>query len=172
MEDSLEAVKVWGFSMCSAVVIGSVVSMIAPSLEKQKMMKLIISAFVLAGILSPMLNLIDEIDLSLQASAENVVEEQDIIFDENLLKDLENSVSQSLFPLVKDEIYDFDPSLDFGINTELNQSKKGIQIECVNIAVTDLHKIDKDNLKAALERNLGLSININVLNVEENAKNE
>ncbi|MBQ8868526.1 MAG: stage III sporulation protein AF [Oscillospiraceae bacterium] len=168
----MEAVKVWGFSMCAAVVIGSVVSMIAPSLEKHKMMKLIISAFVLAGVLSPMLNLIDEIDLSLQASAENVVEKQDHILDENMLNKLENSVSQSLFPLIDDELDALGLSSDFGINTELKQSEDRIEIECVNITVMDLHKIDKDNLKAALERNLGLTIKINALNAEENTKNE
>ena len=168
----METVKVWGFSMCTAVVIGSMVSMIAPSIEKQKMMKLIISAFVLAGILSPMLNLIDEIDLSLQASAENIVEEQNYILDENLLNELENNVSQSLFPLIEDELNALNLSTDFGVYTELIQSDDGIEIECVNITVMDLHKIDKDNLKAVLERNIGLPININAANAEENTKNE
>ena len=119
-----------------------------------------------------MLNLIDEIDLSLQASAENVVEKQDHILDENMLNKLENSVSQSLFPLIDDELDALGLSSDFGINTELKQSEDRIEIECVNITVMDLHKIDKDNLKAALERNLGLTIKINALNAEENTKNE
>ncbi len=168
----MEAVKVWGFSMCAAVVIGSVVSMIVPSLEKQKMMKLIISAFVLTGVLSPMLNLIDKIDLSLQASAENVVEEQYYVLDDDRLSELENSVSQSLFPLVEAELEVLEQSRDFGINTELKQSDDGIRIECVNITVMDLHKIDKDSLKATLEKSLGLPISINVANAEENTKNE
>lgn len=168
----MDAVKVWGFSMCSAVVIGSVVSMIAPSLEKQKMMKLVISAFVLAGVISPMLNLIDEIDLSVQASGESTIETEEFEFDENLLNELENSVSQSLFPIIQIEFEKRNIDYDFGINVELKQGEDGIQVECVNITVMDLHKIEKDELKAIIEKNLGLNVNITAAKFEESNKNE
>ena len=97
----MEAVKVWGFSMCAAVVIGSIVTMILPSIEKQKIIKLVISAFVLAGVVSPLLNVINGIDISAQALEQNGTEDSQFQLDENTFQELENSVSQAIFPLIQ-----------------------------------------------------------------------
>ena len=168
----MDAVKVWAFSMCAAVVIASIVTMIVPSLEKQKMMKLIISTFVLAGVLSPTLNIIDEIELSVDASAHTAIETERLEIDETSLESLENNVSQALFPIIQDELEKNEFMYDFGLSVELIQEDAGISIECVNITVTDLHKIEKDKLKATLEENLGFEINFCDVNLEEKQQNE
>ncbi len=156
----MEAVKVWGFSMCTAVVIGSITIMIVPSIEKQRIMKLVISAFVLAGVISPLLNVIDEMDISAQALSQDTTSSGYIQLDDNTLEELENNVSQALFPLVQDEFEKMNISNEFGIVVELSQKQDGISVKCVNIWVADLHIIEKENLKILLEENLGLDVNI------------
>ncbi len=156
----MEAVKVWGFSMCAAVVIGSIVTMILPSIEKQKIIKLVISAFVLAGVVSPLLNVINGIDISAQALEQNGTEDSQFQLDENTFQELENSVSQAIFPLIQQELEKMNIDSDFGINTELAQEQDGISVKCVNITISDLHMIEKDELELLLEDTLGLTISI------------
>jgi len=170
----LEAVKVWGFSMCVSVVIGAIVSMIAPSLGKQKIMKMIISVFVLVGVLSPLINILEANDFSIDAlgGLDNISSEsKEIELSADLLDDLEINVTQSLFPLIKQELSYYKLEEEFGVNVKLNQQKDGISIDCVNITLMDLHKIDQDVLTNDLEKNLGLPISVDVIgNKGENAK--
>lgn len=170
----MEAVKVWGFSMCVSVVIGAIVSMIAPSLGKQKIMKMIISVFVLVGVLSPLINILEANDFSIDAlgGLDNISSEsKEIELSADLLDDLEINVTQSLFPLIKQELSYYKLEEEFGVNVKLNQQKDGISIDCVNITLMDLHKIDQDVLTNDLEKNLGLPISVDVIgNKGENAK--
>lgn len=150
----------WGFSMCSAVVIGSIVTMIVPSIEKQKIMKLVISVFVLAGVISPLLNLIDEIDISAEAFKQDSAESSQIMLNQGALEELENNVSQALFSLIQEELEKNNIKNEFGINVELEQKQDGISVKSVNIEVADLHIIEKERIRLLLEENLGLEINI------------
>ena len=168
----MEAVKVWSFSMCGAVVVGSIVTMIVPSIEKQKIMKIIISAFILIGVVSPLLNVIDEIDISEQVVNQSIIESSIIYLDENSFNELENGVSQAIYPLVQGELDKMNVKAEFGINTELEQQEEGISIKCVNINIADLHMIEKEKIKASIEKNLGLEINIESSIIGEMHNNE
>lgn len=168
----MEAVKVWGFSMCSAVVIGSIVTMIVPSIEKQKIMKLVISAFVLAGVISPLLNVIDEVDFSPQVFGQDADAYNQIEIDDNTLEELENSVSQSLFPLIQAELEGMNISNEFGVSVELARESEGIAINCVNITIADLHIIETEKISSAISENLGFDVNINNALNGEKSQNE
>ncbi len=168
----MEAVKVWGFAMCTAVVIGSVTTMIVPSIEKQRVMKLVISAFVLAGVISPLLNVIDEIDFSVQALEQDAISSSQIQLDDKALDELEDNVSQALFPIIQEEFTKMNISNEFGITTELEQEQEGISVKNVNITIEDLHMIEKENVRLILEKNLGLEVNIDIGNNGEKQQNE
>ena len=168
----MEAVKVWGFSMCAAVVVGSIVTMIVPSIDKQKIMKLVISAFVLAGVISPLLNVLDNIDISAQALEQNAVETSQFQLDEETFGELEDNVSQAIYPLIQQELEKMNISSEFGINTELEQKQDGITVKCVNITIADLHMIKKDKIKSSIEDSLGLEINIESQQSGEYSQNE
>ena len=168
----MEAVKVWGFSMCGAVVVGSIVTMIVPSIEKQKIMKIVISTFILIGVVSPLLNIIDEIDVSEQVVNQSIIESSIIYLDENSFIELENSVSQAIYPLIQGELEKMNVKAEFGINTELEQKEEGISIKCVNINIADVHMIKKEKIKANIEENLGLEINIESSIIGEMHNNE
>ena len=61
----MDTVKAWCLSGCIALVIGSICTMIVPSIEKYKIIKLTISAFILAGIVVPVSKNIDSINIDM-----------------------------------------------------------------------------------------------------------
>jgi len=135
---------------------------------------MIISVFVLVGVLSPLINILEANDFSIDAlgGLDNISSEsKEIELSADLLDDLEINVTQSLFPLIKQELSYYKLEEEFGVNVKLNQQKDGISIDCVNITLMDLHKIDQDVLTNDLEKNLGLPISVDVIgNKGENAK--
>lgn len=160
----MDAVKVWCFSVCVALVIGAVVSMIVPSIDKQKIMRLVISAFILAGIISPMLTVVKEINISFEAQdyEEYLADIDDTEQEKTLILTLEDTVAKSLFPLVKKQLDNLNINEEFGIKVALSKEKEGITVDKVNISLSDLHMIDQDALENELKESLGLPISIDV----------
>ncbi len=171
----MEALKVWGISTCAAVVIGSIVAAITPSISKQNIMRIIISAFVLVGLISPSLKLIEKSDFNfdeysiIQSDVNNDGVE---VLEEDLLNDLEQSSAVALFPIFKQELENIGIDSDFGIKPQLSQEKDGIKILKVNITVSDLHMIEKEDVLNHLQNKTGLAIDIEVTESEDIGKNE
>jgi len=160
----MEAVKVWCFSVCVSLVVGSALSMIVPSLDKYKIMKLTISAFILVGIVTPIINNADDINFDFELTEQTIVSDmEEKEMDENIINELQQNVTQSLFPFVKYELHMLNISDDFGINVELNALENGVSIEKVNITLSDLHTLKKDEIISSLEKNLGLPISLEVV---------
>ena len=166
----MEAVKVWSFSVCIAIVIGAITSMIAPSLTKHKIIRIVISVFVLAGIMSPLVDVLDETNLSLEAVNElNNYEEFEgqQALEEDILNKLEDAVDKTMYDIVKQELLRFGIEENFGMHVDLVYQKDGISVEGVNIAIEDLHMIEQERLAEELEKNLGFPVSVDVFNLEE-----
>lgn len=164
----MDAVKVWGFSSCVAVVIGSVISMIVPSFGKQNILRIVISAFVLVGMLSPALNIFKNfsVDDFIETNADyNAIEAYEL--NDCMLEELQEATTLALFPIVKEELLKFEISEDFGLNIELSQEDYGMKIEKVNITILDLHMIEKETVENYLKKEMGLQVNIDVIENEE-----
>lgn len=165
----METVKVWAISVCVAVVIGSVISMITPAIGKQKIMRIVISAFILSAMIFPALSIIEKNDL-LEDTLSNIkIQENSDSFylnDEMLLKLEEASVS-ALYPILKLELSEVGITEEFGINLKLSQQNEGIEIEEVNISISDLHMIKKDEIQNKLKKKTGLPIEIDIFEGEE-----
>ncbi len=163
----MDAVKVWGFSTCVAVIVGAVAAMIVPSGAKQNIMKLIISSFVLAGMLYPTITLIEKTNFNLDVNAFNSNKNYTYKLNDELLEELKESCISALFPIVKQELNDLGLQDDFGIDIEFSEQKEGLELSSVNITVSDLHMLDKENVTDILKNNTGLKINIDVIESEE-----
>ena len=171
----MDAIKVWGISTCVAVIIGSIVATITPSIGNQNIMRIIISAFVLNGLILPAYNLIQKSDISF----DNILSENTYIQMENytdieddLLYKLEESCAAALYPIFSDELEKLGINENFGIKPCISQEKEGIKIEKVNIIVSDLHMIDKDDVLSQLSKIIGLNIDIVASESGESQKNE
>ncbi|MEE1279775.1 MAG: hypothetical protein UHH95_02950 [Oscillospiraceae bacterium] len=171
----MEAVKVWGISTCVAVIIGSVVAAITPSIGKQNIMRIVISAFVLVGLISPSLKLIEKSEINLE---EYLITQANVEIDgvseleQDLLKELEQASAVALFPIFKQELENIGINSEFGIKPQLYQEKEGIEIIKVNITISDLHMIEKEAVLNHLQNKTGLEIDIDVTESEDISKNE
>ena len=161
----LESVKVFALSMCISLVIGSLLSMVVPNLEKNRVFKIILSAFILTGLISPILSIINNIDIF-----DNVetMEYQDYSYDQDTLQNIEKNASISLYPIIKNELSKLGVEGEFGLNLSIDQEKEGIKIENVNINIWDLHSIEKEKLQIQLTKNTGLPVKIVTNEGEEN----
>lgn len=159
----MEGVKVWCLSVCVALIVGSIISSIVPSLEKFKIMKLTISAFILVGVLFPLIKGIDDGSFNFNDIEQSIViETENSKMNDEIIEKLQDNVSQSLFPLVKYELHMLNVSDEFGIKAKIKKEENGVSIQSVNITISDLHKNNKDSIRDTLEKNLGLPIDLEV----------
>ena len=163
----MDAIKVWGISTCTVLIIASIVSMIAPNISGKNIIRLIISGFILVGILSSLYKLIKNEDFSF-SEVDTSALNQEVSYSESTIRNLTESVVQSLYPLVSDELEKSGMSEGFGLNVELQEKEDGIAIKKVHISISDKHKNNIENLKLRLEQNLGLKIDFDVVNTEGN----
>ncbi len=171
----MDALKVWGISTCVAVIIGSIVASITPSMGKQNIMRIVISAFVLNGLILPSFKLIQKSEISFDKFlSENTYAEMENYseIEEQFLQDLEEACAVALYPIFCEELENLGINTQFGLKPFLSEEKEGIEIKKVNIIVSDLHMIDKDNILNQLREKTGLNIDIVALESGEMRKNE
>ena len=160
----MESVKVFALSMCFSLVIGSILSMIAPNMEKNKIFKVILSAFILSGIISPLYSVLGQSSLPKNLDTVQAIEYK---YNKSTMQSIENSASVSLYPIIKDELDGAGITENFGLKLDLSPEKYGIVIKHVNINIGDLHNIKKEKLQTQITKNTGLPINIVVNEREE-----
>lgn len=163
----MESIKVFALSMCVSLVMGSILSMIAPNIEKNRIFKVILSVFILTGLISPISSMINNNDLLENFDNIEVIEYENYNYDKDTLQSIENNASVSLYPIIKNELANLGITDDFGLKLDLDNEKEGIKIESVNINIWDLHSIDREKLQTQITKNTGLPINIVVNESEE-----
>lgn len=163
----MDSVKSFALSACISMVIGSIISMIVPNIEKNRIIKLLLSAFVLAGLISPLLSVFKSNNLFKNINTYETNVDADYGYNKNILEDIENSASESLYPIIKDELSRLGFYDDFGVKVEILDKKEGIEVESVNINVWDLHSIEKEKLQVSLTEKTGLPIKIKIKEAEE-----
>ena len=166
----MDSVKVLAFSMCISVVVGSVLSMIVPSNAKQNIMKIVISAFVLVGLITPILSLFNKNKFYSNAhTTEASIRQPQCIseLNESVIAELERASASSIFPIFQQELMENGIDEVFGLGIELISQNDGVDIKKVNITIGDLHMIEKDNLEKYLEKKIGLPIEVEVFEREE-----
>lgn len=168
----METVKVWGFSACSAVVIGALASMLAPSVGKFKILRLTVSAFVLVGILSPFLTLLQNTDFSVDSFTQSSISTPQLTdqMQEKLTERLEDECASALFPILRQSLSEEGIHAQFGLLVELEEQSEMLTVDRVHIRLSDLHKIEAKELAQTLGQKTGLPIEIEVL--EENVQDE
>ncbi len=163
----MDAIKTWGISTCTVLVIASIVSMIAPNISGKNIVRLIVSGFILVGILSSLFKLIKTENFSLDAVDTSVLSEK-VDYSDEIIENLGETVVQSLYPIISDELNKMGVTDEFGLNIKLGKKDDGVEIEKVHISISDKHRNNVENLKERLEQNLGLEIAIDVINTEGN----
>ena len=138
-------------------------------------MRIVISAFVLNGLILPSYTLIQKSEISFDkiisedtyAQVENYCD-----IEEELLYDLEDACAVALYPIFNEELENLGISAEFGIKPYLSLENDGVEIEKVNIIISDLHMIEKDIILNHLNKKTGLEIDIALSESEEMRKNE
>ena len=156
--------------MCVSLVIGAILSMIAPNIEKNKVLKVILSAFILTGLISPLSSIVSNSDFIENINYTEAAKYESYKYDETALKNLEETASISLHPIIMSELSNLGVNDNFGLKLNFDIEKEGVKIESVNISIWDLHSIEKDKLQADLTKKTGLPINI-VANESEDSQN-
>jgi hypothetical protein len=154
----MDGVKVWCLSVCFAAVVGTVIMMLTPSIEKNKILKAVISVFILSSVISPMIPLVDSMDFSfgLYNDIQNNVSDFDATI--NLNQMLEKSACEALYPIIKEKLIRYGIDDEFGITVKLFEKTEGYEINCVNIVINNERIIDKKAIEEDLLIDLGLNV--------------
>ena len=166
----MDAIKTFGISTCVVLIISSLTSMIVPNISQKNIMRIIISAFILSGMLYSFFEFMDDKNSTLNSAfsleaIDNSYEE--IKYSKEILNSLEECAVNALYPIIDDKLKKYNIE-QFGINVLLNLEKNGVSIKCVNITIYEPHINSIDNVLDELRDELGLDVNINVMNLEGN----
>lgn len=171
----MDAVKAWGFSVCGALVVGSLTAMLAPSSGKFKIFRLTVSAFVLIGILTPFLTVFKNNSTSKNAffseSSEACCMTQ--CMQQTLFDRMEEECVLELFPVMRQILLQAGYSEEFGLSVSLKAEDGLLMVDKVHIHLRSLHKIERTELKRLLSQKTGLPIELDAqLTKEEKTTNE
>lgn len=157
----MESVKAFCFSVCSAITAGGIFILIAPKASKKGVFRWVVSVFVLAGIISPLLSIgnvnIDDFFASTKTNAEISYSDK---YDRKAIEKLQDITAQTLYSPISDIMKQAGYNGEFGLKVVLEKEKNGISVSCVNIYTEDLHIDEKEKLKSKLEKGLGLKAEI------------
>lgn len=163
----MESVKLFALSACISIVIGSIISMLVPNIEKTRIFKAVISAFIIAGLIAPLSSIISKGDILNLSDNVAAVEYSNYAYDKSTVENIEDNASITLYPIIKEHLASLGVEQEFGINLNITQEKDGMKIEAVNISIWDLHSIKKEDLINQLSEKTGLPIHIVVNESEE-----
>ncbi|MFA9380840.1 MAG: hypothetical protein ACERKO_07245 [Acetanaerobacterium sp.] len=68
-------IKVWAVSLCVAAIAGAIMHMLVPNTSLQKMMRLVIAAFFLSCLISPVLMRLPELEVTVSGDASDSLEQ-------------------------------------------------------------------------------------------------
>ncbi len=150
-------VKALTLTLCAAVILASITSMIIPSERNSKIIKLILSVFVLISLIAPIYKLGSVIGYNLNDATIN---SQLNLTKEKADEILSQTSSATFYGLLKPHIENFGIKDDFFIDTEVQYVDDKAVLKSVNIHFDDLHKIEAENLKQYLMKITGINVNI------------
>ena len=133
---------------------------LAPNIEKNRIFKVVLSVFILSGLITPIFSIINNAQSFESIDYTDTLVYQKLSYDENILQDIEDNTSASLYPIIGDALENIGISNEFGLKLYLDYEKEGIIIKSVNITISDLHSIEKEDLQEKIVQNTGLPINI------------
>ena len=160
------SVKLFALSSCMSLVIGAILSMIMPNLDKNKIFRVVLSAFTLIGLVSPIITLFNNNDIPKKAYTDQTSEYERYDYSDSLLQNIENTASESIYPIIHKELNKLGIAQEFGLKLNISPQKEGIEIESVNIFIWDSHSIENENLEKQIAQNTGLPINVELIGGE------
>jgi len=166
----MEALKTFGISTCIVLIISSLFSMILPNISQKNAVKILISAFILSGMLYSFTEFINKNDISFGAVFSDATldaDDKEITYPDKIWGELEERAVTALYPMISDKRKKYNIK-QFGVDVLLDSKKDGAQIKCVNITVDTQHINSIDVILKEIEDELGLNVNLNVLNLEGN----
>lgn len=158
----MEALKTWGISTCAVLIIASLISMIVPNISQKNIMRVIISAFILTGMLYPLTKFLSGNNFNLNAAFSSNIftkEYKELEYSGKILNNLEECVVTALYPLISDKLEQYNID-QFGVNVMLESKKDGVEIKCVNITVYEPHINSTNDISDKIADELGLDINV------------
>lgn len=161
----LDSIKDWAFSICVASICGTMMNIILPKGDLQKIFKTVYSVFFLCCILSPISNYIfSEADIDFNFFNKDVIYEiskNDIFANQNEL--LENEIQEkTIFFLEENNIKVKNISVKINILDE-----GSIEIDDFDISVISG---DEENIKNIVMQEIGLVPEIIILGENENGE--
>lgn len=153
----MDVVKSWSLSVCISLVVVSILTIISPSLSKNKILHLVFSIFVLGSLINPLVSL-KGIKFDFK-SIESDIKKQEYVsqYNEVSKKFIEEATAKALFPVIQKEISE--NGIDgFGMNINLSENQNGYILEDIIISVYNKNEIDIETLQNKLSKKTGLNI--------------
>lgn len=108
----MDAVKEWGISLCIAILAGAAVHMLSPSSSMQKILKIVVSIFLISSMFYPLLQLNGDFDLTLSEMSEGNMEEALGSVQEEVNRQMIQNTENTVARLIRDQMTDFETPPD------------------------------------------------------------
>jgi len=144
-------VKVLTLSLCISVIVFSMLSMIIPNEKSGKIIKMILSVFILISLISPFTKLVKR-DFNFSSNISSQISE------ESVYKILNDSSSDVLYSLIKNQIENYGVENDFYIDSKVEYKNKSAILKDINIYFIGENNIEKNDLKEYIKKNIGLNV--------------
>lgn len=146
-------VKTLTLSLCITIVIFSIISTITPNEKNGKIIKLILSVFILISLISPFTKMVK--------SDFKLTEQSDVFISDNSISNVLNSASDdAIYRLLKTPIESFGIDNDFSVVTEVEYENNSAILKEINVYLLGENNIDKNMLMEYIEKTIGLRVNI------------
>lgn len=164
----METLKTFAISTCAVLVIASLTSMIVPNISQKNVIRILISTFILSGILYSIFDFVSNNNYSINSAfftEVNGSEYEQIEYPDKILNSLEECTVNAVYPMIKDELKKYGVE-QFGVTVSLESQKNGVSIKCVNITVHEPHINNIGDISIAIKNQIGLDVNLNVIKSE------
>ncbi|SDN35937.1 stage III sporulation protein AF [Acetanaerobacterium elongatum] len=149
-------IKIWAISLCVAAVAGGIMNLLIPNTSLEKIMKLVVAAFFLSCVISPVIMRFPEIRLTLTQDVKARVNE----VQENLVSAVDGQVSAAVTERVKKLLKDIRveaENISVRYNTADNTS---ISISQIDVVFKNKYASRKAEIKEYLSSKTGNQVNV------------
>lgn len=146
-------VKVITLSLCVAVVVFSSISMIIPNEKNGKIIKMILSIFILICLISPFTKLV-------KGDFKYIYNTNTQILEENICNILNDASNGTIYSLLKTPIENYGIVNDFYIDSEVEYKNNSAIFKEINIYFIGDNNIEKSHLEEYIKKSIGINVNI------------
>lgn len=156
----MSGIKQWAFSVCAAMIACGIAQMILPRGGMEKIFRVTVSVFFLCCLLSPVVIRSPDLRLELSEYSQADIQRRADRLNQVVQGQTGDSIRWQLRKIIAEKLGEKGINYhDVTINISINGQSEP-QVDSVKILLDPVHKQEGENIRAALERELGLDIQL------------